>query len=387
MAAGVAQPKHRYIVLDSLRGISACIVVLYHVLDDVSGLSVPFIRHGGLFVDFFFVLSGFVIGSSYGQRLAEGYSVGAYMIQRFFRIYPLHFFMLLAFLAFEIVFALFAPGAAARQPFEGVYSVPELLSSLFLVQIFYGPDILPWNGPSWSIAAEFWTYLIFAVAIRLRPKWIVPLCVATALLAPLYLGYLTDRNIGVFHDGALVRCLFGFAMGVLCWKLPDAIRERALPAWADQLLELGAVALTVTFVALVGIDRLSLAAPFVFACAVAIFSRQRGAISRILQLQPFVIVGNLSYSIYMIHWFLLWRYLNVMGVVERLTGLNLVATGNGHTGLTGGPLVQGISTAIFLVGVLVTAHITYTLIEQPGRKLGQMIVRRQAKPAALPASA
>ncbi|MBO9574326.1 MAG: acyltransferase [Sphingobium sp.] len=375
-------------MLDSLRGVAACFIVLYHIVASSSFWPAPFLEHAWLFVDFFFVLSGFVIGFSYGDRLEEGYPIGRYMLQRFFRIYPLLLVMLLVYLAFEIVFALAGSGAASRQPFDGIYSVPSFISALFMAQIFFGPDNLPWNGPSWSVAAEFWTYLIFALAMRIRRRLIVPLCLLTVLIVPVYLAYLTDRNMGVFHDGALARCLFGFATGVLCWKLPERIREHALPRWADHLLEFTVVGLCVAFVTIAGVDRLSLAAPLVFVLAVGVFSRERGVLSALLKRAAFVTVGNLSYSIYMIHWFLLWRFFNMLALAERITGLDLVATRDGQTGLGGSPALQVASMLVFLAGVLLAAFLSYRLIEKPGQKLGKMLIARQGErevPNALPA--
>ncbi|MBT2188914.1 acyltransferase family protein [Sphingobium nicotianae] len=377
MSLAISAPRHRYVALDSLRGICACMVILYHIPSGSAFAQLPVIRHGGLFVDFFFVLSGLVIGSSYGQRLADGYALKRYMTLRFFRVYPLHLVMLLIYLAFEVGFALLAPGGAGRRPFEGSYSLPSFISALFLVQIFFGRDATPWNGPSWSNAAEFWTYLIFAGVMKLLPRLTVPLCILVALAVPPYLAVLTDRNINVGHDGALARCLYGFAMGLLCWKLPARLRERSNAPWVDDALELAMVALCVAFVWVAGVTRLSLAAPLVFFLVVVIFSRQRGIVSRLLGRAPFVMLGTLSYSIYMIHGFLLWRYLNVLSVGARFTGLDLVRSVGGETRLTSDPLLYGLLVAVFFAGVLVAAHLSCRLIEEPGRNLGKTLGARR----------
>src|SRR6266516_6694053 len=93
----------RFVVLDSWRGIAACLVALFH-LDAYSHLyDVPFLRNSWLFVDFFFVLSGFVIAANYQQRLLDGFGVGRFLLLRLGRLYPLHFAMLALFIAFELV--------------------------------------------------------------------------------------------------------------------------------------------------------------------------------------------------------------------------------------------------------------------------------------------
>src|SRR5258708_8409695 len=81
----------RFVVLDSWRGIAACLVALFH-LDAYSHLyGGPFLRNSWLFVDFFFVLSGFVIAANYQQRLLDGFGIGRFLLLRLGRRYPVHF--------------------------------------------------------------------------------------------------------------------------------------------------------------------------------------------------------------------------------------------------------------------------------------------------------
>lgn len=88
--------------LESLRGIAALMVVLYHV--EWSNPLTPhtFFRNGYLMVDFFFVLSGFVICYNYGQKIYNGKDVVRFMFLRFGRLYPLHLFYLIIFLGIEV---------------------------------------------------------------------------------------------------------------------------------------------------------------------------------------------------------------------------------------------------------------------------------------------
>src|SRR5258708_10033057 len=91
----------RFVVLDSWRGIAACLVALFH-LDAYSHLyGVPFLRNSWLFVDFFFVLSGFVIATNYQQRLLDGFGIGRFLLLLLGRLYPLQFTMMEPFIAFE----------------------------------------------------------------------------------------------------------------------------------------------------------------------------------------------------------------------------------------------------------------------------------------------
>ena len=93
----------RYVALDSWRGIAACLVALYH-FDAVSHVwGLPLLRHAWLFVDLFFVLSGFVIAANYQQRLLAGYGAGRFILLRLGRLYPLHFVMLAVFVALKLL--------------------------------------------------------------------------------------------------------------------------------------------------------------------------------------------------------------------------------------------------------------------------------------------
>src|SRR5215467_5563526 len=94
----------RFEVLDSWRGICAMMVVLYHVPEFFFFSDLAVIRSGWLFVDFFFVLSGFVITYAYGSELANFRDAGQFIMKRFFRLYPLHFCTFAAFLGWMLLF-------------------------------------------------------------------------------------------------------------------------------------------------------------------------------------------------------------------------------------------------------------------------------------------
>ena len=381
MTPDPSKPQHRYVVLDSLRGVCACMVVLMHFGSDSHFYRLTLLHNGFLFVDFFFVLSGFVIATSYGSKLAGGFPIKTFMGLRFARIYPLHFFMLMIFLAFELAYALHGAVPGTRVPFVGNYSPESLIAELFLVQTFVGPDAVPWNGLSWSIAVEFWTYLLFALVARFANRLLVPLCLLTMIVAPLYLAVLTDRNIYVLHDGALVRCLFGFSAGVLGWKLAPRVQALQFSAWIDSLIEIGAVLLCAVTVSEAGAGRLSLATPCVFLIAVLVFSRQRGLVSKMLQLRPFVLLGTLSYSIYLTHIFLLMRFQNVLDFIQNHGGFRLIDSAGGGKAIGRGAILDDILTIVFMAGAITFAYLTYRFIEVPGQRLGRKYFGARKTPA------
>ncbi|WP_341842501.1 acyltransferase family protein [Chitinophaga caseinilytica] len=102
----------RFEALDGLRGICAMFVVLFHIHVLLSFAEFPFFRNGRYFVEFFFILSGFVMYFTYGKRsFAEG-QFKDFLISRTFRIFPMHVCMLLFFIAFEAI-KLFASGTVS----------------------------------------------------------------------------------------------------------------------------------------------------------------------------------------------------------------------------------------------------------------------------------
>ena len=127
---------HRFEVLDSLRGVCALSVALFHLMSSGYLVNNEFTKGSWLFVDFFFVLSGFVIAASYQERLERGYSVWRFMALRLGRVYPLHFAVLLVFAVAEVGKMVVDGGVLSQKvPWQSPHSPSELLQSLGLVHI------------------------------------------------------------------------------------------------------------------------------------------------------------------------------------------------------------------------------------------------------------
>jgi peptidoglycan/LPS O-acetylase OafA/YrhL len=203
--------KQRYLALDSLRGICATLVVFYHFEGVTVIGSVPFVRNAFLFVDFFFVLSGFVIASGYAEHIAAGLPIPKFILLRLGRLYPLHAVMLLAYVVV----------AAGKHFADPSYNVADFAVSALLFQVwadYVPPEMNHWNPPSWSISAEIWTYLVFAMVISTFQKRIAPLFVALITASLLFLVTSSNRYVAVcFSGGGFFRCTFGFSFGVLAY--------------------------------------------------------------------------------------------------------------------------------------------------------------------------
>lgn len=371
-----AAPRHpgRFAALDGWRGVCASMVVLFHV-PVVSGWgSVEIVRHAFLFVDFFFVLSGFVIAHAYAGRLSTGLELQRFVAARFIRVYPLHLAMLLAFLVFEGATAAAHPEAA----FAGGNSVRAFFANLFLLHAFGTVDGLGWNYPSWSISAECGAYLVFGLAAlwlgRRSPLALAALVVVAVPAIALKVGEL-DTSVAF----GWLRCLLGFSCGALLrlrlWRPAEAGgRAPSLPAWT--LAEGATLAAVAVFVAVAGHRLLSLAAPFVFTAAVFVFAHEAGAVSRLMRRRVFAFLGLISYSIYMTHAFVISRAINLATVLESRFGLSLTVLDADGSKSFGPEAWKGDAALVAVLLLTVAASaVTWALIERPGQRLA-------ARPAA-----
>ena len=212
--------RHRFEVLDSWRGICACLVALYHFHTTSHIWPLGIIQKAGYAVDYFFVLSGFVIFANYERRLKEGFGTVRFMLLRFGRLYPLHLFTLLIFIAGDMA-QVFIPSLrhfAHDAPFTGNESLHYIIIDLLLLQGMGVVHEYIFNGPSWSISAEFYTYVLFALAIPWLKNKINWLLAVLLVAAPVLLYEFSPHYLNSTHDFGFIRAVFGFAAGAVVWK-------------------------------------------------------------------------------------------------------------------------------------------------------------------------
>ena len=125
------------------------------------------VRHSFLFVDFFFVLSGFVIAGSYRAKLLDGFSIWHFMLLRLGRLYPLHVAILVVFIGIELLRFRFSGtlGGQNGDKFTEAHSIKSIVTNLLLIQSLNIHKTLTWNLPSWSISVEFYAYAVFAISL------------------------------------------------------------------------------------------------------------------------------------------------------------------------------------------------------------------------------
>ena len=358
-----ADGRQYYWNLESLRFICAILVTIVHVPWPTSLMTLPVIPQAWLFVDFFFVLSGFVIAMNYRDRIADAGTARRFLIRRFFRLYPLHLVTLLAMATLVAARNLIGtPGSElgpATVTHDWLWLVPLNLT-LLQAMGFTERQIL--NAPSWSISTEWFAYCAFAVIAlawgRRRYLWIVWLVLGMggiALLARLN-GPLGVEGLFVH---SFVRCMASFALGVLVQMIVVRAPTASLPPALAGWLQIIALTITLALIALTGRNPwISYGVPFLFALIIAMMALDRGSVvRRMLELKPLEHLGKRSYSIYMVH----------TPIATSMDFLFRRATG-------GGSIVLGnVAVAIYLVLVIATAELTYSYVEQPWRVFSRRI--------------
>ena len=317
--AGSHATRHN-LPLDSVRGIAALCVVVHHIVIsttftqafDLGGPLADFFANGWIFVDLFFVLSGIVMAMTY-VRPAERFSVRVFVVRRLARIYPLHLAVLLAWIPIRLArfFAVSLGIGAGAALVHDVNTPYAFLMQLFLLNAFGTLSEMSWNGPSWSISAELFAYAVFAVTVALLARHARSGMIggAFAVISGLSLFtavvVLRERELDFHLHFGVVRGLYGFSLGVVTMCAAEALRSSGVQiggTWQSLCL-----AVALVYVALVGAyPWIGFIAPLAFAALLGgLVVSPETSLGRALSSAPLVWLGRRSYSIYMVHAFVI----------------------------------------------------------------------------------
>jgi peptidoglycan/LPS O-acetylase OafA/YrhL len=383
----VHREKPHVLALDSIRGIAAVTVVIHHVIRMPTFLAVfpthawidcAFFRSGGFFVDLFFVLSGMVMSLSYVQPDFGHFSLREFMVRRLARVYPLHIVMLFVNLLFRFLrIGLVAAGMIVAMPtgFE-VNNSYSFILNIFLLHSLGFVQYLNWNAPSWSISVEFYTYLVFGVVLlgaqRLGSlRWLWGLSAVLAIGSWFSLVVLLGRqDLGAQYDFGLLRCFTSFFLGVLTVRAVSYLPRTIGPGVQGSIQFVAMAAALVHMSLIESFPWISFLAPVTFAVFLGslLAFPYASVVPNLLVAKPLVWLGKRSYSIYMVHAFviLLAEYF-VRAIGHRpIAALEAIYPG----------LAPTLNLVCLLVAVLVLSQFTYRYIELPGGRLIRNFFRR-----------
>jgi peptidoglycan/LPS O-acetylase OafA/YrhL len=297
--------------LTSLRFFAAAAIVAVHIQQVI--LRIPGTDWLGWGVSFFFVLSGFILTYVYGDM--SGKTTSRFFVARIARLWPLHAFMLVAHFGFVWDWNVTKLGP---QTFSNALMLHAWIPSLNFS--------LSHNAVSWSISAEIFFYLLFPFAARSKHLW---LWILVFLVIPAALSYWINSNFNWLNEimrnplpAFLSKSPYGsaveFLVGVGAGRIYIATKGRRLiPDVAWTWLEIISISLLVASAASISdvstwVGRVTVlplgfwfshsGGMLVFAGLIYTMAMGRGVISNALKARPLILLGEISFAIYMTHW-------------------------------------------------------------------------------------
>jgi peptidoglycan/LPS O-acetylase OafA/YrhL len=341
--------------LTGARGLAAWFVVLFHLR---AALGVPdsvrtVLAKGYLAVDFFFLLSGFVIWLNYADRITNQRrsAIPMFLWRRIARIWPLHLVMLAFALVITLVLDLSGRPADPRFPLEALPLHILLLQNWPIVQGWFGRTSLDWNDPAWSISSEMFAYLIFPLLV-MAVDWKKT---STPILLGAIVAFLTILAVVMIPRGMIalgqaipsfgqLRCVTEFAAGTAVGALWLRFRDRpVVPGMAAAAVATLALAAFRT-----GLAGEIVSLPIALAGVLLMLALTSNTPGNPLSHRVIHYLGEISFATYLSH-SLLWKAFSLVAVHDA------------------GPVPPGRMIA-FLGLVLVVSIALYHLVERPAQR-------------------
>lgn len=350
--------------LVGIRGVLSWIVVLVHVsplaatLTPVAAPVWGYVGHHFFWaLDFFFILSGYVITSGYHRRFVNwpgGATFGRFLWARLSRFYPVHLAVLAA-----LVGAVLVSRAAGAEIAHGGDLGGDLARNVLLLQGWGGADSLTWNGPSWSVSAEWFCYLIMPLVlplvVRIRTSTGLLVCYAASMAVMLgAYAVLGSGDPQITYEAPLWRAVTEFVAGAVLCRLGHL--GSRIPGWLGRVTGPLVVALAV-LVAVLSVARVTLLWVVPLAgLIVAALAQQRGIVDRVLRMRAPMAGGELSVALYLTH-------------VPVLLAAALVVTPDRFPGGWG-----WLGLGLVLAGTVAVAKVVHRLVEVPAHRFMTRLV-------------
>jgi peptidoglycan/LPS O-acetylase OafA/YrhL len=317
-----ADTKKHYEVLDGLRGVAALVVIVFHILETFTGGNhlKQIINHGYLAVDFFFLLSGYVIGYAYDDRWRT-MTLGSFFKRRLIRLHPMIVMgmMIGAILFYFGASDVVAPNIAQTPVWK---MLMVMVIGFTLLPLPLSMDIRGWqemhplNGPAWSLFFEYIANILYALVVRKFPNWALSLLVALSGAALLHWAVtgphgdmiggwsLTPEQLRV----GFTRLMYPFFAGLLLSRVVKPGKVKNAFLWCSILV---VTALAVP--RLGGSERLWLnglydALTIIFVFPLIVYLGASGKPESTLGEKVSRFLGDISYPVYIIHYPLIYIF-------------------------------------------------------------------------------
>lgn len=368
-------------LLTPLRGIAALMVVLFHArlllfpqwMESIAGVT-QLIENGYLWVDLFFILSGLVLAHVYGEAFTaprRTVSYGRFLWLRLTRVYPLYVVTLVLLVGWELYKARHGVGFyggplfkmwewEGMPPFGSPFTPVEALPSALLLLQVVTDQGLTWNFAAWSLSVEWISYLLFPLLIPLavtRSRWshLAPLLALTVLAFIVHSRGTLDVTSGALAVG---RGVSEFVLGL--WLLPRVKAARSLPMMQQDLPLLIAFLLPFVLLQFTMTPQLTLLLICAYVLLIWIAASQGKRQSPLLRLLDNRLtnwLGDLSYSIYLLHALVLLTGCELIHyLAPELTAWWYAQTN---------PLLGVVATLLMLAVLIALSAVSYHLFERP----------------------
>ena len=353
--------KPHYPILDGLRGVAAIIVVTFHLTEPLgTGHLDIIVNHGYLAVDFFYLLSGFVIGYAYDDRWHK-MTIGSFFKRRIVRLQPLVILgMTLGAIGFYFTDSTLWPL---------IHTVPlwkmllVLLIGYTILPVPLSMDIRGWqemhplNSVGWSLFFEYIANILYAVWIRKFSKTALSVLVCVAAVALAHLAITNGDvsggwtfNVEQVRVG-ITRTMYPFFAGLLLSRIAKPARIRQAFLWCSVL-----IAMVLYMPRIGGAHHLWMNGLYESVCIIVVFPLivylgASGEVHTQTESRICRFLGDISYPLYLVHYPLVYFY---------------VAWISNHKGVT---IVQAWPYALaILIGAIILAYISLKWYDEPVRK-------------------
>lgn len=349
--------KKEIVLLTPMRGIAAIAVVFYHARLYLPNLSYGFIfERSYLWVDFFFILSGFIISYVYRDSILTKKNYKEFFVARFARIYPLHFFVLILFIIEESVrFIIPTNFAPFSTPDRSIFSI---FTNLFLIHSLGIHQNLTWNSPSWSISTEWAAYLVFPILVFLTMKWKTKIFLVAVLIVLSTLSVISIYNgsLDITYDYGFFRCVLEFFVGMSLYYFYQY--DKRAKFFNNEIIMLFTLFTIIIFISIPSLAAYDFFVIILFTILVlSLATYEKGIFIKIIGNKFIKLLGDISYSVYLIHVFILVIVYEISKIlfssVDFASNFNLME-----------------STLYVLIATVVTlifSYFTYYYIEIPAR--------------------